>query len=202
MRKLILLLLLIPIITTGYAQRVYFSTGTNFSRFNFYSPTPMSTPLQSGTGSNYEMGVSLVSKFENLSYCFGINLNEYNALAGNFSNSYTWNTKFLGFQNSLEFSVAIIKNFRFIVQGGLNLSSIVYGKQSINGAYFDLIKQKEFSGICITPYALFSFSVPFKDLGYLSLGYGINKSVFSANSSQNLSITTNQIRFGFHYKIN
>jgi hypothetical protein len=90
-----------------------------------------------------------------------------------------------------------------MLQGGLNLSTIVYGKQSINGAYFDLIKQKEFSGLNISPFAHLSIQLPIQDLGFLSVGYGINKSFFPMNSSQEkLSITTNQLRFGIHFNIN
>jgi hypothetical protein len=203
MRKLILLLTLIPLITTSFAQRAYFSTGTNFSTFNFTSPSPMSTPLIGGTGSNLEMGLSKILKPENLSYSIGVNLNEYNALAGDFANSYSWNTKYVGLNNSIEYSIPIIKNFRVIFQGGLNLSTIVYGKQAINGAYFDLAKQEEFSGLNITPHVHLAFTAPIKDLGFISLGYGINKSYFLMNNSEEkLSITTNQFVFGLHFNIN
>lgn len=203
MRKLILLLTLIPLITTAYAQRAYFSTGSNFSTFNFNSPSPMSTPLINGTGSNHEMGVSIVLKPENLSYSVGVNLNEYNAMAGDFANSYSWNTKFLGLNNSIDYSISLIGNFRVIFQGGINLSTIVYGQQVINGAYFDLIKQEEFSRLNLTPNVHLAFTAPIKDIGFMSLGYGINKSFFPMNNSEEkLSITTNQFVFGLHFNIN
>ncbi|MEI8117362.1 MAG: hypothetical protein WCH03_07470 [Flavobacteriia bacterium] len=203
MRKLILLLTLIPLITTTYAQRAYFSTGSNFSTFNFNSPSPMSTPLINGTGSNHEMGVSIVLKPDNLSYSVGVNLNEYNAMAGDFANSYSWNTKFLGLNNSIDYSISLIGNFRVIFQGGLNLSTIVYGQQVINGAYFDLIKQEEFSRLNLTPHVHLAFTAPIKDIGFMSLGYGINKSFFPMNNSEEkLSITTNQFVFGLHFNIN
>lgn len=203
MRKLILLLTLIPLITTSYAQRAYFTTGTNFSMFNFDSPMAMTTPLKSGTGATFEMGMSKVLKSESLSYTIGLNLNEYNSVAGDFANSYTWNTKYMGVNNSIDYSIGLFGKFRMMLQGGLNLSTIVYGKQSINGAYFDLIKQKEFSGLNIAPFAHLSIQLPIQDLGFLSVGYGINKSFFPMNSSQEkLSITTNQLRFGIHFNIN
>jgi len=202
MRKLILLLTLLPLITTTYAQRAYFSTGTNFSTFNFISPSPMSTPLTGGTGSNHEMGLSLILKPENLSYSVGLNLNEYNAMAGDFANSYSWNTKFLGLNNSIDYSIPLIANFRVILQGGLNLSTIVYGQQVINGACYDLIKQDEFSRLNITPHVHLAFTAPIKDIGFISLGYGVNKSFFPMNNSEEkLSITTNQFVFGLHFNI-
>jgi hypothetical protein len=207
MRKLILLSIFIPLAASSYAQRAYFITGSNFSRFNLNSSIPMSTPLQSGTGSNYEMGLSKDIKPKKLSYSFGVNLNEYNALAGNFANSYSWNTKFLGVNNSFEYSANLFGSLRMIFQGGLNLSTMVYGKQVINGAYFNLVNQKEFAGLNFTPHAHIGlsvpFSVPFQEVGFLSLGYGINKSSFPMNlSEEKLSITTSQIRFGIHFNIN
>jgi hypothetical protein len=163
----------------------------------------MSTPLINGTGSNHEMGVSIVLKPENLSYSVGVNLNEYNAMAGDFANSYSWNTKFLGLNNSIDYSISLIGNFRVIFQGGLNLSTIVYGQQVINGAYFDLIKQEEFSRLNLTPHVHLAFTAPIKDIGFMSLGYGINKSFFPMNNSEEkLSITTNQFVFGLHFNIN
>jgi hypothetical protein len=203
MRKLILLLTLIPLITTGYAQRAYFSTGTNFSTFNFISSSPMSTPLIGGTGSNHEMGLSKILKPENLSYSVGINLNEYNAMAGDFANSYSWQTKYFGLNNSIEYSIPLIGNFRVILQGGLNLSTIVYGNQAINGVYFDLMDQKEFAGLNLAPHVHLAFTAPMKDIGFISLGYGINKSFFPMNNSEEkLSITAKQFVFGLHFNIN
>jgi hypothetical protein len=163
----------------------------------------MSTSLKSGTGSNYEMGITKLLKSEHLSYSLGVNLNQYNAVAGDFVNSYSWNANYLGLNNSLEYSISLIGNFRMMLQGGLNISTIVYGKQTINGAYFDLTKQKEFSGLNITPYVHLAFTVPIQDLGFMSLGYGINKSFLPMNSTEEkLSITTNQLRFGIHFNIN
>lgn len=203
MRKLILLLTLIPLISISYAQRAYFSTGTNFSAFNFISPNPMLTPLESGTGSNHEMGLSLILKPENLSYSVGLNLNEYNAMAGDFANSYSWNTKYFGLNNSIEYSIPLVGNFRVMLQGGLNLSTIVFGKQAINGVYFDLIDQKEFAGLNLAPHVHLAFTAPMKDMGFISLGYGVNKSFFPLNNSEEkLSITTKQFVFGLHFNIN
>ena len=203
MRKLILLLTLIPLISISYAQRAYFSTGTNFSAFNFISPNPMLTPLEGGTGSNHEMGLSLILKPENLSYSVGLNLNEYNAMAGDFANSYSWNTKYFGLNNSIEYSIPLVGNFRVMLQGGLNLSTIVFGKQAINGVYFDLIDQKEFAGLNLAPHVHLAFTAPMKDMGFISLGYGVNKSFFPLNNSEEkLSITTKQFVFGLHFNIN
>jgi hypothetical protein len=87
-------------------------------------------------------------------------------------------------------------------QGGLNLSTIVHGTQAINGAYFDLVGQEEFSGINITPQVHIAINAPLKNSGFMSLGYGINNSFFPMNNSaEKLSIKTNQFVIGLHFNI-
>jgi hypothetical protein len=163
----------------------------------------MSTPLQGGTGSTYEMGYSRPLKNNRFSHTIGVNLNEYNAVAGNMANSYSWNTKYLGVNNSLDFSVPLTSNFKLLFKAGINLSTIIYGKQIINGAYYDLVSQDEFSGLIFVPYSGLHLKYKLNNLGYLSFGYGISKSLILFNISQEkLTNNTNQILFGIHFNIN
>ena len=57
MKKFYLLLVVLLALTNSYSQEVYFLTGTNITKYNFTSQAePMTTPLQAGTGSFYEIG--------------------------------------------------------------------------------------------------------------------------------------------------
>jgi len=203
MRKVYLLIAFIAF-ANSYSQEVYFLTGSNFTKYNFSSDKgSMSTPLQGGTGSTYEMGYSRPLKNNRFSHTIGLNLNEYNAVAGNKANSYSWNTKYLGVNNSLDFSVPLTSNFKLLFKAGINLSTIIYGRQVINGAYYDLIKQDEFSGLIFVPYSGLHLKYKLNNLGYLSFGYGISKSLILFNISQEkLTFSTNQILFGIHFNIN
>ena len=78
MRNLILLLILTSLMTTSFAQMAYLRTGTNFLKFNFNRPDPMSTPLKSWTGSNYEMVFSNDLKSDNFSDSIGVILTSIN----------------------------------------------------------------------------------------------------------------------------
>ncbi|MCX8486982.1 MAG: hypothetical protein ORN53_07415 [Crocinitomicaceae bacterium] len=203
MRRLIQFLFIFNVLWNTNAQGVYFLTGSNFSSYQFKSaPNSMSTNLKSGTGTTLEMGFSKQLTSEHLHYNVGINLNEYNAVAGSLVNSYSWNTKHLGIHNSVDYAISLFGNVQLKIAAGLNLATIIYGRQEINGNYFDLIKQKEFSGISLSPYARLQMTYNITDLGFLSLGYGLNKTFFPMNdSAEKLSITSNQLVFGIHFNI-
>lgn len=152
MRNVYLLIAFIAF-ANSYSQEVYFLTGSNFTKYSFSSEKgSMTTPLQAGTGASYEMGYSRPLKNNRFSHTIGLSLNEYNAVAGNNANSYSWNTKYLGVNNSINYLVPITSNFKLDIKAGINLSTIVYGRQEINGTFFDLKDQDEFSGLNFMPY--------------------------------------------------
>jgi hypothetical protein len=89
------------------------------------------------------------------------------------------------------------------LNAGLNLSTIIYGKQEINGAIYDLKSQDEFSGLTFVPYTGIHLKYKLNDFGYLSFGYGLSRSLILFNISQEkLTTSTNQILFGIHFNIN
>jgi len=188
----------------SYSQEVYFLTGSNFTKYNFSSGQgSMATSLDSGTGTSYEMGYTRPLKNNRFSHTIGVNLNEYNAVAGSLANSYKWDTKYLGVNNSLDFSIPLTTNFKLFLKAGLNLSTIIYGKQEINGAIYDLKSQDEFSGLTFVPYTGIHLKYKLNDFGYLSFGYGYSRSLILFNISQEkLTTSTNQILFGIHFNIN
>jgi len=187
-----------------FSQESYFLVGSNFTKYTFKSSGgDMTTPLQSGTGSTYEMGYSLHIKEEKIYYSVGVALNDYNAVAGSQSESYQWDTKYIGIQNAVSYNFSISNNFQLSIKGGVNLATIIYGKQNINGAVYDLMGQDEFAGIFLSPFVGVETRYKVNDLGYLSLGYALSKSINPFNTSQEkLSFNTNQILFGIHFNIN
>ena len=204
MRKIHLILIAFIVISNTYSQEVYFITGTNITKYNFSSDLgTMKTPLFSGTGSTYELGYMRPLFIEHFSHTIGLNLNDYNVAAGDFANSYKWNTKYLGLNNSLDFDFTVIEDVQLVLKAGLNLSTIIYGRQEVNGALFDLKKLNEFSGLIFIPYSGLNLKYNINDNEYLSIGYALSKSfkLFN-NSNEKLTTTTNQIVLGIHFLIN
>ena len=200
MRKLLRLALVVLSYQNIHAQEIYLQTGKNYTQYDYKSDTSSSPSLQAGSGNFYEIGYIMTLNNEKLKYAIGMSLNEYNAIGGNAVSSYSWNTQYLGVQNT--FSIAFLNKsgFQASANGGLDISTIIYGKQNINGEYLNLSSQKEFSGLWVAPKLGLTASYNVDNDIYLSLGYAYSKSFnLSNNSDEKLSFNNNQIQFGVHF---
>jgi hypothetical protein len=201
MKKLLLVVVLVCSIQNMHSQEIYLQTGKNFTKYDYKSGTSTAPNLQAGNGNFYEIGYVMTLNNEKLKYAFGLSLNEYNALGGDVNSSYSWNTQYMGIENT--FSIAFVhwKGLQASANGGLGIATLIYGKQNLNGQYLDLTSQKEFSGLWVAPRLglTASYNVD-KDI-YLSLGYAYAKSFNVSNSTdEKLSFNNNQIQFGVHFK--
>jgi hypothetical protein len=202
MKKLVLIALIVFSFQHIQAQEIYLQTGKNYTQYDYKSNTSSSPSLQAGSGNFYEIGYVMTLNNEKLKYAIGLGLNEYNTIGGNAVSSYSWNTQYLGVQNT--FSIAFIKKrgFEASANGGLGISTLIYGKQNINGEYLDLASQKEFSGIWIAPKLGLTASYKIGNENYLSLGYAYSKSFNLSNSTdEKLSFNNSQIQFGVHFML-
>ena len=200
MRKLLFLALIFFSYNGMQSQEIYLQTGKNYTQYDYKSDTNNPPSLQAGSGNFYEIGYIMNLNNEKLKYAIGMNINEYNAIGGDSVNSYSWNTQYLGLQNT--FSIAFInKNgFEVSVNAGLGISSLIYGKQNINGHYLNLSSQKEFSGLWLAPKLGLQASYNVSNDIFLSLGYGYSKNINLTNStSEKLSFNNNQLQFGVHF---
>lgn len=200
MRKLLILMVFVFSFTEMQSQEIYLQTGKNFTSYNYKSDTSSSPNLQAGSGNFYEIGYIMSLNNEKLKYAVGLVLNEYNAIGGNAINSYSWNTQYLGVQNT--FSIAFVKanGIEASANAGLGINTLIYGKQNTNGQYLDLSSQKEFSGLWLAPKLGLQVSYNVDNDIFLSLGYGYSKSLNLTNSTaEKLSFNNNQIQFGVHF---
>lgn len=182
------------------AQEIYLQIGKNFTKYDYKSDNGSSPNLQAGNGNYYEIGYVMALNNEKLKYAVGLSLNEYNAIGGNAVNSYSWNTQYLGVQNTFFFAFVNTGGFEASANGGLGIATLIYGKQNSNGQYLDLSSQKEFSGLWITPNLGLKASYNVDNDIYLSLGYGYSKSFNLSNSTdEKLSFNNSQIQFGVHF---
>jgi hypothetical protein len=200
MKKLLLIALIVLSFQHIQAQEIYLQTGKNYTQYDYKSNTSSSPSLQAGSGNFYEIGYVMTLNNEKLKYAIGLGLNEYNAIGGNAVSSYSWNTQYLGVQNT--FSIAFVKKrgFEASANGGLGISTLIYGKQNINGEYLNLSSQKEFSGLWIAPNLGLKASYNVDNDIYLSLGYAYSKSFNLSNSTdEKLSFNNSQFQFGVHF---
>jgi outer membrane protein OmpA-like peptidoglycan-associated protein len=203
MKKKIMILLFACTVFSIQAQEIYLYSGKNFTTYNFINSSGNNNlNLMDGAGYFYEVGYNKKMKQDRFSYSLAFTLNEYNNIGGNTVNNYQWNTNFVGIQARLYYSYLKGKNYDLLSTIGLNLSTLLSGKQQINSLYYDLTKQKEFTGLLLSPCIGLQFKYNVTNLGYVSLGYNYVKSYNLSNTSnQKLGFTTNQIQFGVHFEI-
>lgn len=203
MKKLLILIVIMCSLQSVHSQEVYFSAGKNFTTYDYKNSSGASNPnLKSGTGNFFELGYIKPLKNEKVAYSVGLALNEYNNVGGNSVNSYTWKTQYLGAQVGITYCVLDKKDFSILPKFGLNMGTIISGKQTINGTYYDLTNEKEFSGLLITPSLGVQVKYNLSPFGFISLGYSYCKGINISNSTgQKLSFNTNQLQFGVHYAI-
>lgn len=207
-KKCILLLL----ITSSYfvnAQKLFLAIGENFTTYDYKNTFKISNPnLRSGDGSFYEMGIDFelnkYSSSDKLSYAVSVVYNQFNAVGGSRTDTYSWKTSYLGIQNALNYTVfQNYDSFKVKTKLGFATSSIINGEQQINNVVYDISKHEEFSGIVIQPNVGIDFQYSINSNFQISAGYEFSKAFNMSNSSaERLSFSNHQIHLGFHLPLN
>lgn len=205
MKKIVPHLLFFLLTVTTYSQGVFFYQGKNFSTFSYKNRSAFVEKLDiNGVGDSYEFGYTDVLKYKNfkdLKYTGSVTINDYNAIAETSLNRLDWKTTYLGIQSTVDYQFYDSFYFFLSARAGLNLSTIVRGKQSINNAAYDLVGNKEFSGLVLQPViGVYAKYYLFKN-GYLSAGLNLSKSLKLGNNTDKVSINNTQIVFGGYFDL-
>lgn len=191
------------------AQELFFTSGKNFTTYNYKNALGMSNPnLRSGDGSFYQFGMDFKlnksAASSKLSYAISVVYNQLNAVGGTSTADYSWKTNYLGVQNALNYTLFQNKDaFKVKTKLGVATSTIIKGEQYINNVVYDITKHEEFSGIIIQPNIGIDFQYAINKNIKISSGYEFSKAFNVSNSSaEDLSFTNNQIHFGLHFSIN
>jgi hypothetical protein len=207
MMKKYLSLIILFSIYQSFSQEIYLSTGKNFTKYDYRNALGETNQnLKSGTGNYYEVVLNQSFKNKHFLYSLGLSLNDYNAVGGSAANYYSWDTKYLGVKGGISYSFFPKENtanhLDLLLNGGIMGESIIYGKQEIDGSYYDLVHQKEFSGLFIQPYIGFEVKYQVSSLWSMSLGYDFIQTLnLSGDNKEKLLFNTKQIRFGVHFPI-
>lgn len=188
------------------SQELFFSTGKNFTSYDYKNSAGFSNPnLRSGDGSFYQAGMDFKlnksAASSKVSYAVSVIYNQFNAVGGTSSDDYSWKTNYLGVQNALNYTLYQNADF-FTVKTklGVATSTIIKGEQYINNRVYDIASHEEFSGIVVQPNVGIDFQYSINRDIKISAGYEFSKSYnLSNSSSEKLSFTNNQIHFGFHF---
>lgn len=179
-------------------KTIYFNTGKNFTRFSSNDGDGNRFPITlSGRGSSFEIGVKGETKYKYLFYSVGLTYNEFNALAATSEGRYAWNTSYLGIQNTVDYRLFESYSLLVTARGGLNLMTILYGKQEIDNAVVSLKKNREFSGLVFQPSLGFHAQYSLSKAAFIQMGINFSSS-FKLNNlnSERIHFNTTQISIG------
>lgn len=205
MKKIVPHILFFLISFSIHAQGVFFNMGKNFSTLTYKNRSAFTEKLDiNGIGDAYEVGYTDVLKYKNfkdLKYTGSVTFNDYNAIAETSLNRLEWKTTYLGVQSTVDYQFYDAFFFFLSARAGLNLSTILRGKQTVNNAAYDLVSNKEFSGLVLQPvigvYAKYYLSKN----GYLSAGLNLSKTLKLGNNTDHVSINNTQILFGGYFDL-
>ena len=190
------------------AQELFFTTGKNFTKYDYKNSFGMSNPnLRNGDGSSFQLGLGYNLKIFNtsdeFSYAISLVYNQWNAVGSSRTSNYAWNTNYLGIQNELNYILyQDYDSFIIKTKLGCATSTIIKGEQYINNLMYDIANQEEFKGIVVQPNIGIDFYYSI-NLGIgISIGYEYSKAFNVSNTSaEKLSFSNNQIHFGLQFPI-
>lgn len=205
MKKIVPHILFLLLTLTTYSQGVFFNLGQNFSSFSYKNKSAYTEKLRiNGEGDAYEIGYTDVLKYKNfkdLKYTGSITINDFNATAVSNLNKLEWKTTYLGVQSTVDYQFFDFSSFNLSARAGLNVATLLRGKQEIDNSTFNLVRNTEFSGVILQPVIGVYAKYYLTKNGYLSAGLNLSKSLKLGNNSDNVSINNTQILFGGYFDL-
>jgi hypothetical protein len=186
-----------------YSQDVYFKAGVNHTNYQYTTAEDnKSEILQSALGNAYEIGYRFpVWCRSRLGYEVGVILNEYNALVGVSYASGSWNTGYVGIQTALVYPAFVADSFSLDIKAGGGVSTILYGKQDLNGIVYDLRRSKDFNGAVFHAIVGLEANLQASEDWHLSIGYNYLQTLSTLKKPQKMSFEVSQVMFGVHFAI-
>jgi len=215
MKSLFTFIFLITALQFSFGQEAYFSTGRNFTTYDYTNSQGESNDnVKSSSGAFYELGLSF-DVADKLQIAAGITLNEFNATGGNYVDNYSWNTNYLGVKGLVKYAIfssanstsrgssSNIDDYGVYFNLGVNVSHIIDGQQKINGETFDLVSNVEFKGLFVQPIIGLDAKYYISNTLALGLGYNYSKSYGITNSTpQKLNFNNSQLQFNLLMSLN
>lgn len=186
------------------AQSIFIKSGRNLTNYKFGNETSESPLLQNEIGQSYEFGYISKKPLENKFY-YGVSLGleQYNASGGQYStNTLVWETNYANLKGLGYYRIYSSEKSSIAVKGGLGLATLIHGRQQINGARFDLLKQDEFKGLFLSPQIGLSYIFSIDNGISLLLDYDYGHQFSLTNGTeQKLSFINHSLSLGLSVNI-
>lgn len=203
-RTILLSILLMLSIQVLKAQSVFIKSGRNLTNYKLSGAVNNPVFLQNEIGQNYEFGYLSNQKDNSFYYGVSLGLEQYNATGGNYSaNNLVWETNYANLKGLGYFKVLDNDINQIAIKGGLGLATLIHGRQEINGARYDLLKEAEFKGLFISPQLGLAYSMKINSDINIHLDYDYANQISLTNrSQQKLKFINYSLSLGFSININ
>jgi hypothetical protein len=185
----------------SYSQEFSFATGINFTTYQYKNSFgERNRNIDSERGSFYEF-IYLNTISKKLKLQLGGTLNEYNASSRNGTNSYAWESTYLGLKGGFIYHIFPTEYYLNVaINVAFNLNGIIDGTQHLNGIDYDLTKQPEFNGLFLQTETGLSIYYTVNSGFKVGVGYqySLNNKI-TKNSSEVLGFSNNQIQFKLQF---
>jgi hypothetical protein len=185
----------------SYSQEFSFATGINFTTYQYKNSFgERNRNIDSERGSFYEF-IYLNTISKKLKLQLGGTLNEYNASSRNGTNSYAWESTYLGLKGGFIYHIFPTEYYLNVaINVAFNLNGIIDGTQHLNGVDYDLTKQPEFNGLFLQTETGLSIYYTVNSGFKVGVGYqySLNNKI-TKNSSEVLGFSNNQIQFKLQF---
>ena len=203
MKKIILLFVFAFTTNILCAQEIFFQVGSNLSTYNFSDPGNEVASLTSNIGSSLKIGYSTLKSYDSpFFYHFGVSLNQYNAKGNYLSSNLDYKTNYLGLFGGINGAFVKSAYNNLAISLSFLAESIVFGNQTINYENVNLIKEKEFKGLVLSPQIGLKYTYAINNNINLLFDYSFSKHFNISNkSTQKLSIQNHGFQIGLSFNM-
>lgn len=186
------------------AQSIAIKYGKNLTKYKFGNggdSEPIN--LQNKIGQNYEFNFTSYQDINSKYYYgFSAGVEERNANGSYLNTNLNYETTYANFK-VLGYSILFRDNqSQLSLKGGLGLSTLIYGRQQINGVGYNLIKDAEFNGFFIGPQIGLSYDMAINRDISLRLDYDYAHQFSLTNTTrQKLQFTNHCLSLGLSINI-
>jgi hypothetical protein len=183
------------------SQQVFANIGRNLTKYS-YTNSDQKTDynFKNTFGSNYEVGVEFALT-DKIYYLVSATLNQFNSFTKIESDSFTWETNYVGIQNAATYTVFNPRRSGILIKAkaGVNLMTILSGFEEISGVIYEIQNEPEFDGLFIQPLVGLEVLITTNsDLSFI-VGYNISTSFKAKAVEERISFTNNQLQVGVSF---
>jgi hypothetical protein len=206
MKQLHFIMLLFITGTAANAQGYYFNLGQNFTTYDYKNSSGQrNSNIKSDNGLMVDFGYQwIVSNDRKWQYKAGLSYQQFNAIGRNVAFAYSWNSNYLGIQNSISYEIYTTygKEVTVKINSGFTGTTIINGEQTIDNTSYDLTRQEEYKGLFLQPHIGLENDYYINESIRLGIGYRFSKAIrIGSNAPESLNFTNNTFYLNFKYTI-